>query len=50
MGLEDTALKERTAQDSLFSNHFLKNTERLSGRPNAVLDDIEDQLGGGVYE
>ena len=50
MGLEDTALKKRTAQDSLFSNHFLKNTECLSGRPNAVLDDIEDQLGAYMYE
>ena len=50
VGLEDTALKKRTAQDSLFSNHFLKNTECLSGRPNAVLDDIEDQLGAYMYE
>jgi len=45
-----TALKKRTAQDSLFSNHFLKDTEYLSGCPNAVLDDIEDQLGAYMYE
>ena len=50
VGLEDTALKKRTAQDSLFSNYFLKNTECLSRRPNAVWDDIEDQLGAYMYE
>lgn len=48
--LDDEALKTRCSQDSLFSANFLRNTECLSGRMNAVLDGVSDQVGVYMYE
>ena len=36
--------------DSLFSNSFLRSLECLSGRPDSVLDSIDDQVGAYMYD
>ena len=48
--LNDSTIQKRGAQDSLFSNIFMKNTECLSGRPNSILDSVDDQVGSYLYE
>lgn len=48
--LNDTAVQKRGEQDSLFSNIFMKNAECLSGRPDSILDSVDDQVGSYLYE
>jgi len=48
--LSDSALKRQTSKASLFNNSFIKNLECLSGRPDSVLNGVDDQLGAYMYD
>ena len=48
--MSDDAICGQEAQDSLFSNFFVQNTECISGRDGSILDTINDQIGTYLYE